>query len=137
MNDCIFCKIIKGEIPSTKIYEDDKFLAFLDIGPINFGHTLVVQKEHYKDTLDTPDEVLSELIVVGKKIGQALTKGLGAEGFNLTTNNGKAAGQVIFHTHFHIIPRRLDDGLTHWEKKKYKEGEAKEIAIKIKKGLTD
>lgn len=132
MSSCIFCKIIKGEIPCTKIYEDDKFLAFLDIAPVNFGHTLIIPKKHFKDILDIPDEVLSELIVVGKKLGKALIESLGAEGFNLTTNNGEAAGQIVFHTHFHIIPRRLDDGLTHWGKRKYKEGQIEEVAKKIK-----
>ena len=135
MNDCIFCKIIKGEIPCTKIYEDNKFLAFLDIAPVNFGHTLIIPKEHFKDTLETPDEILSELIIVGKRIGGALIKSLPAEGFNLSTNNGEAAGQVVFHTHFHIIPRRSDDGLTHWPKKEYKEGEAEGVAEKIKKAI--
>jgi len=135
MNDCIFCKIIKGEIPSTKIYEDNNFLAFLDIAPVNFGHTLIIPKEHFKDTLETPDEILSELIIVGKRIGGALIKSLPAEGFNLSTNNGEVAGQVVFHTHFHIIPRRVDDGLTHWPKKEYKEGEAGEVAEKIKKAI--
>ena len=132
MKDCLFCKIAKGEIPSTKIYEDEKFLAFLDINPVNPGHTLIIPKEHYKDTASTPDEVLSELIIRGKKIGKALIEGLEAEGFNFTTNNGKAAGQVIFHTHFHIIPRKSDDGLKLWSQKKYKEGEAEEVAGKIK-----
>ncbi|NQU99681.1 MAG: HIT family protein [Parcubacteria group bacterium] len=132
MIDCLFCKITKGEIPSTKIYEDEKFLAFLDINPVNVGHTLIIPKEHYEDAASTPDEVLSELIVRGKKIGKALIEGLGAEGFNLTTNNGKAAGQVIPHVHFHIIPRKSDDGLVHWRPKKYKDGEEEEVAGKIK-----
>ena len=132
MSDCLFCKIAKGEISSTKIYEDEKFLAFLDINPVNPGHALIIPKEHYKDAASTPDEVLSELIIRGKKIGKALIEGLGVDGFNLTTNNGKAAGQVIFHTHFHIIPRKSNDGLKLWGQKKYKEGEAERIAEKIK-----
>lgn len=133
--DCIFCKIVKGEIPSAKIYEDEKFLAFLDIAPVKPGHVLIIPKEHFKDTTLTPDNVLSELIVRGKKIGKALIKELGAEGFIFSTNNGKAAGQEIFHTHFHIIPRKSDDGLTHWQQEKYKEGEAEKIAQKLKETL--
>jgi histidine triad (HIT) family protein len=135
MQNCLFCKIIKGEIPCTKIYEDEKFLAFLDINPVNHGHTLIVPKEHFDNTASTPDEILSELIIQGKKIGQALMESVGAEGFNFFTNNGKAAGQVIFHTHFHIIPRNLDDGLKHWGSKKYNDGEAGEVAEKIKEKL--
>lgn len=134
--DCLFCKIAKGEIPSTKIYEDEKFLAFLDINPVNHGHTLIIPKEHFEDAASTPDNLLSELIVKGKKIGKALMESVGAEGFNFSTNNGKAAGQVIFHTHFHIIPRKMRDGLKHWESKKYKEGEAEEVAAKIKEVLS-
>lgn len=135
MTNCLFCKIIKGEIPCTKIYEDEKFLAFLDINPVNYGHTLIVPKEHFDDVASTPDEILSELIIIGKKIGKVLMDSVGAEGFNFSTNNGKAAGQVIFHTHFHIIPRKLEDGLKHWGSKKYKEGEAEEVAEKIREGL--
>lgn len=136
MNNCIFCKIIRGEIPSTKIYEDEKFLAFLDINPVNPGHVLVIPKRHFEDASTTPDDILSNLTIIGNKIGKALVEsGLG-EGFILSTNNGRAAGQEVFHTHFHIIPRKSDDGLSHWPQKKYVEGEAEKVASKIKENLS-
>lgn len=135
MTDCIFCKIIEKEIPANIVYEDNDFLAFLDINPVNPGHSLIITKEHFKDFASTSDEMLSKIIVIGKKIGQALIDELGADGFNFSTNNGKAAGQIIFHTHFHIIPRKLDDGLKHWGQKKYKEGETEEITQKLRKAL--
>lgn len=136
MSNCLFCKIVKNEIPSAKIYEDEKILAFLDINPVNPGHSLVIPKEHFKDASSTPDDLLSNLTTISKKIGQALIKSGIAEGFILSTNNGKAAGQEIFHTHFHIIPRKLNDELTHWEQKKYQEGEMEEVAEKIKEIIT-
>jgi histidine triad (HIT) family protein len=135
MNDCLFCKIIRGEIPSTKIYENDKILAFLDINPVNPGHTLVVPKEHFADMLETPDEVLDEMIRAVKKIAPAILQATGAEGFNLGVNNGEAAGQLILHTHFHIMPRRAGDGLKHWPGKQYGEGEMVEVSEKIKRTI--
>ena len=134
MLECVFCKIIAGEIPAEKIYEDEQALAFLDISPVNPGHTLVVPKEHYEDPLTTPDEVLARLIGVGKKIARAiLAVGL-AEGINFGMNNGRAAGQIVFHAHLHVIPRLNVDGLKMWGSGEYKsEEERKEVARKIKK----
>lgn len=135
MKDCLFCKIIKGEVSANKIYENDKVVVFLDINPVNLGHNLVVSKEHYKDFLSAPDEVLKEMIITMKKIAKAMTGALDLEGFNIEQNNGSVAGQVIPHLHFHIIPRYKDDGLRHWQGKKYKEGEIKKVAEKIKNYL--
>jgi len=132
MEDCIFCKIINGEIPAAKVYENDKAIAFLDIAPVNKGHTLVVPKEHHKDIIDTPAETLAETIKVVKKVSKAIMKATGAEGFNLGVNNGKAAGQLVMHLHFHIMPRFPDDGLKHWPGKKYSGNEMDEIAEKIR-----
>ena len=103
--DCIFCKIISGELPCTKIYEDDDTLAFLDIGPVAKGHTLVIPKQHADPIMDTPDDVLQKTIVVVKKVARALTKGLNANGINVTQANGHTAGQMVPHIHFHVIPR--------------------------------
>lgn len=112
-SDCIFCKIIAGEIPSTKIYEDEDTLAFLDISPIVKGHTLVIPKCHHNPITQTPDDVLAKCICVAKKIAQAQTEALGADGVNLHQANGSAAGQVVPHIHFHVIPRFDSDG-HHW-----------------------
>ena len=135
MIDCIFCKIIKKEIPADKIYEDKNVLAFLDIMPINEGHTLVISKKHYEDFLTTDEETLKNLIIAVKKITKAVIKAVNAEGFNLVLNNKRVAGQLIPHVHFHIIPRFKRDGLKHWSGKKYKENESKLIASKIKSFL--
>ena len=132
MEDCIFCKIINREIPCSKVYENDKVMAFLDIAPVNKGHTLVVPKEHHKDLLDTPDNLLAETIKVIKKVAKAVMRATGAEGFNLGVNNGKAAGQVVMHLHFHIMPRFEDDGLKLWSGKKYEGKEEEETAEKIR-----
>lgn len=130
MNDCIFCKIIKGEIPCTKVYEDEKILAFLDIQPINLGHTLVIPKTHYRNALETPDETLTEIIQIGKKVGKALMKN-GTEGIGFSFNNEEASGQSVFHTHLHVMPRMRNDGYKMWDKKEYKSGEPEKIAKKI------
>jgi len=132
-NECIFCKIIKGELPSYKVYEDNKILAFLDINPINKGHVLVLPKEHYEDTLKTPDELLSSMAVIVKKISKAVMSATGARACNIGINNGAESGQIIFHTHWHIIPRFADDGYELWQGKDsvYKDREAEKIKEKI------
>ena len=133
MNDCVFCKIAKKEIPADKIYEDEKFFSFLDINPVNFGHSLLIPKKHYDNLYDLPDETLKEMAPVIKKISIAVKKSVSADGINIIMNNDGAAGQIVPHAHFHIIPRFADDGLRHWLGKPYanKEESAK-IAEKIK-----
>ncbi len=133
MDDCIFCKIIKGEIPCSKVYEDDNVLAFLDIAPNNKGHSLVLPKKHYRNILDTPDDILQELIKAIKKVSNAVKEGVDAEGVNVIINNEPAAGQIVFHLHAHIIPRFENDGFKHWPGGKYEEGEMDETREKIKK----
>lgn len=135
MNDCIFCKILKKEIPSAKIYENDKIYAFLDINPVNPGHTLVVPKKHYEHLEDIPDELLAELITAVKKITAAVKEALGTDNFNLGLNNGRLAGQLVPHVHFHIIPRFEKDGYKHWEGKPYKEGQMEQVQKSIAKYL--
>lgn len=103
--DDIFCKIIKGEIPSTKVYEDDDVLAFLDISQTTRGHTLVVPKEHYDNFLSCPAEIMHKVYDVAQRIGQAEMAILGAKGINILTNVGEMAGQSVFHFHVHVIPR--------------------------------
>jgi histidine triad (HIT) family protein len=103
--DCIFCKIASGEIPSSKIYEDDKVFAFLDISPQSKGHTLVIPKQHFGTIYDIPEDVLVDLIKVVKNISHDIKDRLGCGGLNIKQNNGELAGQTVHHLHFHLIPR--------------------------------
>ncbi len=104
MND-VFCKIIKGEIPSTKVYEDDDVLAILDVSQVTRGHTLVMPKKHYANMLDCPSDTLHKVMDVAQRIGQADMLVLGASGINILSNAGEAAGQSVPHFHVHVIPR--------------------------------
>jgi len=110
-NDCIFCAIAAGEIPSFKVYEDDEVLAYLDINPFAKGHTLVIPKRHSQGLLDTDDATLATIIARVKMIAAHLKDKLGCDGFNILQNNGEAAGQTVRHVHFHIIPRWQGDPL--------------------------
>jgi len=132
MPDCIFCKISAGEIPVYKIYEDDAVLAFLDITPVNPGHTLVIPKNHFDNLLDLPEAEAHKLIGIIKKIAPAILTGVGADGFNLELNNGTVAGQVVNHVHWHIVPRYQGDGRELWHGRNYGEGEAEKVLEKIK-----
>ena len=135
MPDCIFCKIIAGELPSYKVYEDSDVLAFLDIHPTNPGHTLVIPKQHHRDFLDTSADLQSKLIQAIGKLAPIIMKAVGAEAFNLFVNNGAVAGQIIFHTHFHIVPRFTTDGHKLWHGKDMTQEELVRIAGKIKEKL--
>lgn len=136
MNSCLFCKIIAGEISSEKIYEDEHFLAFLDLHPVNVGHALIVPKEHADNLYTTPDETLTHLAPLVKKLSIAIKKTLRADGINIAMNNDPAAGQIIFHSHIHIIPRFEGDGFKHWHgARNYHESEMTEIAKKISQTL--
>ena len=105
-NNCVFCAIAEGEIPSFKIYEDDIVLAYLDINPCTEGHTLVIPKAHFAGLLDTPDDALAAVLSRVKRIAAHIKATLPCDGFNILQNNGEAAGQSVFHLHFHIGPRR-------------------------------
>lgn len=113
----IFCKIVDGEIPCYKLYEDDDVLAFLDISQVTKGHALVISKRHYENFLSTPKEIMHKVMDVAQRIGQVDIKLLGAEGVNILSNCYPAAGQSVMHFHVHVIPR-------------YKEGEGFEITMK-------
>ena len=104
-NNCIFCAIAAGEIPSFKVYEDELVVAYLDINPFSEGHTLVIPKAHSEGLLDTPDATLAEIVVRVKKVAAHLKAALPCDGFNILQNNGEAAGQTVRHVHFHIVPR--------------------------------
>jgi|TARA_B100001971_G_C18217064_1_gene554583 histidine triad (HIT) family protein len=132
MSDCVFCKIIKGDIPSTKLYEDENILAFLDIMPANKGHTLVIPKKHYETLTDVPVDELEKLTKELQKITVAVVKATNAEGFNVVMNNKEVAGQVVPHAHFHIVPRFPNDGMAFkWPTKKYEDGEVDKFKEKI------
>ena len=133
--DCIFCKIIKGEIPCSKVFENEKFFAFLDIGPVNKGHTLVIPKKHYKNLLDMPEEELKGYMEAIQKVSKAILKGVNADGISINMSNESAAGQVVMHVHFHIIPRLKGDGLMLWPQGQYKEKESEKIKNKITNSL--
>jgi len=133
--DCIFCKIIKGEIPCSKIYENEKVLAFLDIGPVNKGHTLVIPKQHHETLMDIPDDTLKQITIIVKKVCKAVKQGVNADGISLGMSNYKAAGQVVPHAHFHIMPRFENDGLKLWPQGKYEENEMNFYKEKIESFL--
>lgn len=118
-SDCIFCKIVSGEIPCAKVYESENVFAFLDIAPVRPGHALVVTKGHYPTLLDIPEEMGAELTAALKAVGNAVIKATGAHGLNLMQNNHEAAGQLVHHAHFHLIPRFTDDGLELWPQAPY------------------
>lgn len=109
-NNCIFCKIAAGEIPSKTIYEDDKFRVILDLGPATKGHALILPKNHYANLYELPEETAGDVMKLAKKMATIMTEKLGCQGFNLMQNNGETAGQTVFHFHMHLIPRYENDG---------------------------
>jgi len=108
--ECIFCKIAKGEIPSEKIYENDSFFSIFDVNPLVEGHALVISKNHFETTLDVPNNLGSYFLDCVKNTALKLINNLGSEGFNLHNNNKEIAGQLVHHFHMHVIPRKKDDG---------------------------
>jgi len=116
MDDCIFCRIINGEIPSYTIYQDDKTLAFLDIDPDTRGHTLVIPKKHARNIIDMEDTDIEAVFRTVKKVVGSMKVSLDLDGLNLVVNQGEVAGQVIHHFHCHIIPRYIDDGIKYSSK---------------------
>ena len=133
--DCVFCKIISGEIASAKIAENEKAIAILDINPANFGHTLVIPKAHIESLADMDEETTNAVMELVKEVMKRQIKNLGAEGVNVLHNFGKVAGQVVPHAHIHVIPRYKDDKvvISYYERKKYDEAKMKEIFEKMSK----
>ena len=131
MEDCIFCKIAAGRIPSATIYEDADFRVILDIEPASKGHALILPKDHYADLYELDDEMAAKVLVLAKKMITKLTGILGCDGYNIVQNNGEAAGQTIFHFHMHLIPRyngENNDGILKYESLEYQEGELAKFA---------
>lgn len=130
--DCIFCKIVAGTIPAERVYEDEHTLAFLDAAPVNPGHTLVVPKKHAADVFEIQEDDWKAIMHAARTVAHMLEKALDAHGVNITTNNRPAAGQVVFHSHVHVIPRFEGDGFEHWKGTPSTAGDALAIANKIR-----
>ncbi|MEJ2506959.1 MAG: HIT family protein [Ignavibacteriaceae bacterium] len=130
--ECIFCNIVEGKSEAEVIFEDDNLIAFLDIQPINYGHTLVVTKKHYDNFLTVPSEELTHIINATQFIAGAVKRSVNADGFNVITNNGNSAGQTVYHFHFHIIPRFNADFNFKQRFKNYATGGMKEYADSIR-----
>ena len=132
--NCIFCKIVAGQVPCTKLYEDEDVLAFLDINPVTYGHTLVISKEHYSTFLSTPKAIMNKVMNVAQRIGQVQIEQLGAKGVNILTNCYEAAGQTVRHFHVHVIPRyESTDGF----KLEFKTSDIKYPLVEVMEKLTD
>lgn len=132
-NDCIFCKIAAGEIPSATLYEDEDFRVILDLGPASKGHALIIPKEHYRNLYDIDEELASKAIVLAKKMVKKMTDVLGCDGYNIVQNNEEAAGQTVFHFHMHMIPRYKDDNVgLGWNMGKLTDQDRDEILGKMK-----
>ena len=135
-DDCIFCKMVAGKVPVTKIFEDEVVLSFLDIGPLSDGHTLVIPKRHFERLHDCPAEILIRVCSCLGKIAGAVSTAMNSDGYNVLCNNGRAAGQLVGHLHFHIVPRNAGDGVfDRWPAYKYQEGIIEKIADKIRENL--
>lgn len=132
----IFSKIIAREIPARIVYEDDHVIAFLDINPVNAGHTLVVPKEERANVLESSEEDIAQVMRVVRTLAPAIVKAVGASGFNVVTNTGEASGQSVFHTHFHIIPRFENDGHMPWMHTKMTDEQFDTVAHMIQQALT-
>jgi histidine triad (HIT) family protein len=134
--DCIFCKIIAGEIPSARVLEAEAAVAFLDVRPINHGHVLLVPKEHHATLADLPDEAAAETAALLPRLARAVIKATGAEGLNLIVNNGRVAGQTIDHVHWHLIPRFADDTVNWpWPHTQYVGDEIGQMQFRIEREL--
>jgi len=134
--DCIFCEIASKDAEAEVIFENEKFVAFLDINPVNYGHTLVVPKKHYDNFLTIPAEDLCELTGLTQYIAGAVKRALKADGFNIISNNGNSAGQSVFHFHFHIIPRYENDFHMRPRTIEYKQSEIEIYRDKIKESVS-
>ena len=133
MENCIFCKIANGEIPSADVYEDEDFRVILDLGPARKGHALILPKTHAANLFELPDELAEKAIIVAKRVGAKLVEALGCDGLNVVQNNGEAAGQTVFHFHMHLIPRNNGDqvGVT-WNPGELSDEDKEEILAKVR-----
>ena len=133
-DNCIFCKIANGEIPSATLYEDEEFRVILDLGPASKGHALILPKNHYRNLYDIDEATASKAICLAKKMITKMTDVLGCDGYNIVQNNEEAAGQTVFHFHMHLIPRYKNDNVgLGWHMGELTEEDNKEIAEHIEK----
>ena len=133
--NCVFCKIAKGDIPSKVLYEDDEFKVILDLGPATKGHALILPKNHYRNLYEIPDEAAGKVMLLAKKMALHMTEKLNCDGFNLVQNNGEAAGQTVFHFHLHLIPRyqhMKNKDILIWNHETFTEEEMKEICQELR-----
>lgn len=131
-NQCIFCKISRGEIPSATLYEDEDFRVILDLGPASKGHSLILPKAHYANIIEIPEELAAKAMVLAKKMAARMKEALPCDGVNIVQNNGACAGQTVFHFHMHLIPRREGDQVgVSWNPGTLTEEDQKEILEKL------
>lgn len=128
---CLFCRIVEGELPSFRVYEDDLVSAFLDIHPVGLGHTLVVPKRHFENIHDVPSDTLGHMHMVAKKIAEAQVRAFNPAGISVAQNNGAAAGQIIFHIHVHVIPKNSPEQ----QRVDMSDGDLAMVAQKIKEAM--
>lgn len=134
--DCIFCKIAGGQIPSCTVYEDEAFRVILDVAPAAKGHALILPKEHYDNLWELGEEEAAKVMKLASKVSKAQKKVLSCDGINVLQNNGTAAGQSVFHFHMHLIPRYEEDGMViPWETLSYQDGEAEKLCEAIKEAM--
>jgi histidine triad (HIT) family protein len=135
--DCIFCRIITRQVPAEVLYENDRVIAILDINPIHYGHALVIPKTHCADFLSIPEADLHDVLHVTQMVARAIVQSLNLEGFNIFSNNGRVAGQSVFHFHMHVTPRFPDDNIKFvLQLKTYKDGAMADYANKIRQNIT-
>ena len=131
--NCIFCKIAAGEIPSRTLFENEDFKVMLDVGPAAKGHALIIPKEHYANIYELPDEMAGEAMKLAKRMATHMTEALNCDGFNILQNNGEVAGQTVFHYHMHLIPRYADGKeMILWQAKQFGDEEMDALAEKLK-----
>ena len=135
-SDCIFCRIVRKDLPCSVVFEDEVILAFMDIGPLAEGHLLVIPKPHFENVSDLPADLMAAVAAHFPSLGRALMAVTGATGFNILANEGAVAGQEVGHVHFHLIPRADGDGLGYrWNPTNYPPGRMDELATKYRKAL--
>ncbi len=132
VDNCIFCKLANGEIPTATLYEDEDFRVILDANPASKGHALIIPKEHYANLYELDDTLAGKAMILAKKMITKLTEVLGCDGYNLVQNNGECAGQTVFHFHLHMIPRYKDDGVgLGWKMNKLTDEDREDILSKV------
>ncbi len=136
MAECVFCRILRGEIPAQKVYEDGKVVAILDVNPISWGHALILTRDHHETWTDLPSDLAGDVARAAQAVARAVLKAAGADGFNLLVNNRPCSGQAIPHAHVHIIPRKTDDGVKfNWAPKPYEAGQIEKAAQAVRAAL--